>query len=513
MGALPEWCLPLPDAEAMRAIDRWAIDERGVPSLELMERAGIGVARAVEQLAPDGPVTVLCGKGNNGGDGLVAARLLRDAGREVDVLTAGPPEELKGDARENLLRLPGAPPVQMDFASADSSASVIIDALLGTGFAGEPRGAIAEAIDAANACGAPVVSVDVPSGVDASTGVVCAHAVRAAITVTFHAAKPGLWIHPGKAHAGEVRTLDIGIPRGAPTAADIGLIERSVLGLLPPRGSTSTKFSSGHVLIAGGSRGLTGAPRMAAHAAMRAGAGYVTACVPASVQTILATGGLPELMTRGLPEEDGSLAVGGVDAVLEAARRGGSLALGPGLGREPGAFALARELACHAPVPTVIDADGLNAHAGRLGELSRREAPTVLTPHAGELGRLLELPSEEIERERLRHARAAAELARAVVVLKGDDTLIADPTGSGVVAVSMGGSPALATAGTGDVLTGVIAALLAQGLPAFAAAAAGVQLHAAAGRVAARAVGAAEGVIASDVIAALPFARAEVGLP
>ncbi len=547
MGALPEWCLPLPDAEAMRAIDRWAIDEQGVPSLDLMERAGIGVARAVEQLAPDGPVTVLCGKGNNGGDGLVAARLLRDAGREVDVLTAGPPKELKGDARENLLRLPGAPPVRMDFASAGfsvsagSSASLgdagagesstigrpsaaggarplrcsaaIIDALLGTGFAGEPHGAIAEAIDAANACDAPVVSVDVPSGVDAATGVVCARAVRAAITVTFHAAKPGLWIHPGKAHAGEVRTLDIGIPRGAPTAADVGLIESAVLSLLPHRAPASTKFSSGHVLVVGGSRGLTGAPRMAAHAAMRAGAGYVTACVPASVQTILATGGLPELMTRGLPDEDGSLAVAGIDAVLEAAQRGGALALGPGLGRAPGALAFARELARRAPVPTVIDADGLNAHAGRLNDLAAREAPTVLTPHAGELGRLLELPSEEIERERLRHARAAARLAQAVVVLKGDDTLVADPTGSGVVAVSMGASPALATAGTGDVLTGVIAALLAQGLPAFAAAAAGVQLHAAAGRFAAQTAGSADGVIASDVIAALPFARAEVGQP
>jgi hydroxyethylthiazole kinase-like uncharacterized protein yjeF len=551
MGTVPEWCVPLPDAEAMRAVDRWAIDEMGVPSLELMERAGIGVARAVEQLAPDGPVTVLCGKGNNGGDGLVAARLLRDAGREVDILTAGPPRELKGDARENLLRLPGAPPVQMDFSSAGSSASVgahasagssvsmgdagagassasegpsvaggggllrrsavVIDALLGTGFAGEPRGAIAEAIDAANACDAPVVSVDVPSGVDASTGVVCARAVRAAITVTFHAAKPGLWIHPGKAHAGEVRTLDIGIPRGAPTAADIGLIESAVLSLLPHRAPSSTKFSSGHVLVAGGSRGLTGAPRMAAHAAMRSGAGYVTACVPASVQTILAAGGLPELMTRGLPDEDGSLTGAGVDGVLEAAQRGGALALGPGLG--PGAFAFALELARRAPVPTVIDADGLNAHAGRLSDLAAREAPTVLTPHAGELGRLLELSSEEIERERLRHVRAAAELAQAVVVLKGDDTLVVDPAGSGVVAVSMGGSPALATAGTGDVLTGVIAALLAQGLPAFAAAAAGVQLHAAAGRAAAQTVGSADSVIASDVIAALPSARVGVGRP
>jgi hydroxyethylthiazole kinase-like uncharacterized protein yjeF len=508
MGALPAWCTPLPGAEAMRAIDRWAIDEQGVPSLELMERAGIGVARAVEQLAPDGLVTVFCGKGNNGGDGLVAARLLRDAGREVDVLIAGPPEELKGDARENLLRLPGEPPVRL---RPVHDCAAIIDALLGTGFAGEPRGAIAEAIDAANARGAPVVSVDVPSGVDASTGVVRARAMRAAITVTFHAAKPGLWIHPGKAHAGEVRTLDIGIPRGAPTAADIGLIESAVLGLLPHRGAASTKFSSGHVLVAGGSRGLTGAPRMAAHAAMRAGAGYVTACVPASVQRVLATGGLPELMTHGLPEEDGSLTDAGVDAVLEAAQRGGALALGPGLGRKSGAFAFARELARRAPVPTVVDADGLNAHSGRLSELAAREAPTVLTPHAGELGRLLELSSEEIERERLRHVRAAAELARAVVVLKGDDTLIAAPTGTGVVAVSMGGSPALASAGTGDVLTGVIAALLAQGLPAFPAAAAGVQLHAAAGRAAAHAVGSADSVIASDVIAALPSARAGVG--
>jgi hydroxyethylthiazole kinase-like uncharacterized protein yjeF len=518
MGALPEWCLPLPDAEAMRAVDRWAIEEQGVPSLDLMERAGIGVARAVEQLALDGPVAVLCGKGNNGGDGLVAARLLREAGREVAVLTAGPPEELGGDARANLLRLPGEPPVQIDSGTAplgDGDRSgrrtpvAIVDALLGTGFAGEPRGTVAEAIDAANASGAPVVSVDVPSGVDASTGAVCARAVRATITVTFDAAKPGLWIHPGKAHAGEVRTIDIGIPRGAPAEAEVGLIDASVLRLLPRRGPSSTKFSSGHVLVSGGSRRLTGAPRMAAHAAMRAGAGYVTACVPDSLQGVLASGGLPELMTQGLPEEDGDLAAGAVEAVLQAARRGGALALGPGLGRSPGALAFARELARRASVATVIDADGLNAHAGRLGELAQREAPTVITPHAGELGRLLELPSAEIERERLRHVRAAAALARAVVVLKGDDTLIADPTGA--VAVSPGASPALATAGTGDVLTGVIAALLAQGLDPFAAAAAGVWLHAAAGRLAARAVGAAEGVLASDVIAALPSARTAGG--
>ncbi len=510
----------------MRDVDRWAIEERGVAGLDLMERAGAGVARAVERLAPDGPVTVVCGKGNNGGDGLVVARLLRDSGRHVTVVCVAPPGELSGDARANLERLSGDRPVRLsgavwqedteatrEPASAASAAvadpfgpdALVVDAVLGTGFQGEPHGAVAEAIDAVNGAGAPVVSVDVPSGVDASTGVVSGAAVRASVTVTFHAAKPGLWIHPGKAHAGEVQTIDIGIPRGAPAAVSVGLIAPSVREELPRREASSTKFTSGHVLVAGGSRGLTGAPRMTAEASMRAGAGYVTACVPASLQGVLAGGGTPEMMTRGLPDDDGALTVEGAAGVLEASARGGALALGPGLGRRAGAIAFARTLAGEADVAMVLDADGLNAHAGRLADLAARRAPTVLTPHAGELGRLLELDSSEVERERLRHVRAAAEQAAAVVVLKGDDTLIAEPAGS--VAVSPGGSPALATAGTGDVLTGVIAALLAQGLDAFTAAVAGVWLHAQAGREAARRLGAAEGVVASDVIAALPAAR------
>lgn len=523
MNALPDWLTPLPEAEQMRAIDRWAIEQRGVDGLALMERAGAGVTRAVERLAPDGPVGVVCGKGNNGGDGLVTARLLREAGREVRVVCVASPQELSGDAQVNLKRLPGDAPLRLDGTSwapggrarpaktgeaapALGQGAVLVDALLGTGFAGEPRGAVAEAIDAINGTCARVVSVDVPSGVDASTGVVCGAAVRASVTVTFHAAKPGLWIYPGKGYAGAVETIDIGIPRGAPVQASVGLIAPSVLGLLARRGPSSTKFASGHVLIVGGSRGLTGAPRMAAYACMRAGAGYVTACVPDSQQGIVAAGGTPEMMTRGLPDDDGGLTLEGLDGVLAAAGRGGALALGPGLGRSGGAFALARALARETPIAMVLDADGLNAHAGRLQELAQRDAPTVLTPHAGELGRLLELESSQIDSERLRHARAAAVQARAVVVLKGDDTLVAEP--SGRVAVSPGASPALATAGTGDVLTGVIAALLAQGLDAFAAGAAGVCLHAAAGREAARRQGAPEGVIASDVIAALPAALA-----
>lgn len=507
----------------MRGVDRWAIEDRGVASLDLMERAGAGVVRELERIWPDGPVTVVCGKGNNGGDGLVVARLLRESGREVRVVCAAPPEELSGDARANLQRLAGQAPLRLDgvpwsegerqtsgsgeHASGDvfAGASVVVDALLGTGFQGEPRGAVAEAIEAVGRSGAPVVSVDVPSGVDASTGAVSGAAVRASLTVTFHAGKPGLWIHPGKAHAGRVQTLDIGIPRGAPGTASIGLIAPSVLEQLPRRGAASTKFVSGHVLLAGGSRGLTGAPRMAAEASMRAGAGYVTACIPASLQGIFAAGGTPEIMSRGMPDEDGALTPDGVAQTLEASARGGALALGPGLGRAPASFDFARAVAGRAEVALVLDADGLNAHAGRLGDLAARSAPTVLTPHAGELARLVELDSAEIERERLRHARAASRQSAAVVVLKGDDTLIADPDGR--VAVSPGASPALATAGTGDVLTGVISAMLAQGLDAFSAAAAGVWMHAQAGRLAAGRVGAAEGVIASDVIAALPAAR------
>jgi len=244
---------------------------------------------------------------------------------------------------------------------------------------------------------------------------------------------------------------------------------------------------------------------MAAHASMRAGAGYVTACVPACLQDTIAAAAVPEVMTRALPDDGHGATAEGVGAVLEAAARGGALALGPGLGRREGAVALARALAREGGVPMVIDADGLNAHAGALDELAGRQAPTVLTPHAGELARLLESDSAQIERERLRHVRDAAARSDAVVVLKGDDTLIAEPGGR--VAVSPGASPALATAGTGDVLTGVIAALLAQGLEPFAAAAAGVWLHAAAGREAATRLGAVEGVIATDVIAALPAVR------
>jgi ADP-dependent NAD(P)H-hydrate dehydratase / NAD(P)H-hydrate epimerase len=525
---LPSWLEPLLDAETMRGTDRWAISERGVPGLELMENAGAAVTRVAERMAPDGPVTILCGKGNNGGDGLVVARMLRESGREVNVVCVGAPEEFAGDARTNLERLRGAAPLDLDgvpWADHGGSASaapagpgpaalltscaLVVDALLGTGFQGVPRGEVARAIDALDAAQPTVLSVDVPSGVDASSGETAGAAVRASVTVTFHAAKPGLWINPGKAHAGAVEVADIGIPRGAPGAPRVGLISEALLAELPRRGAGANKFSSGHVLLAGGSRGLTGAPTMAARASMRAGAGYVTVCVPSSVQETIASSGFPELMTRALdedPPDSGSIAEQSLEAVLEAAQRGGALALGPGLGRGAPAAAFARGVAREAPLPTVIDADGLNAHAGHLAELAARPSPTVLTPHAGELARLIGSDSHEIDAHRLEHVRAAATQAGAVVALKGDDTLVASP--EGIVAVSPGRAPGLATAGTGDVLTGVVAALLAGGLDAFTATAAGVLLHLLAGRLAARRVGAAEGVVAGDVIEALPAVRA-----
>jgi hydroxyethylthiazole kinase-like uncharacterized protein yjeF len=499
---LPAWLQGLPDPQRMRATDAWAIQERGIPGLELMERAGRGLADLVAEVAPDGPVAVACGKGNNGGDGYVAARLLRDGGRDVRALAVAPVDELQGDARANAERVEAVEPFAADRLEG---CAVAVDALLGTGFSGSPHGAVAQAIAALNAAALPVVAADVPSGVDAATGVVEGEAVRAVGTATFAAAKPGLWINPGKAHAGTVRVVDIGIPAGAPVdEPDVGLIDdAALLDLLPSRAAGWTKFTSGHVLVAGGARGLTGAPCLAAEAAQRAGAGYVTACVPATLETIFELR-LLEVMTRGLPDLDGAHTAAGVDEVLELARRGGALVVGPGIGRSDGAFAFARELVARADLAVVLDADGLNAHAGDLGALAGRAAPTILTPHEGELARLLAIDSVTVQARRLEHARAAAAAAQAIVVLKGDDTLVALP--DGVVAVSPGATGALATAGTGDVLSGVLAAMLARELEPFTAACAGVRLHARAGVHAAHEKGV-DGVVARDVIEALPFAR------
>jgi ADP-dependent NAD(P)H-hydrate dehydratase / NAD(P)H-hydrate epimerase len=500
--SLPRWLEPLLDAEQMRATDKWAIEERGVPSLDLMERAGEGLARVVSQYGPAGRIAIVCGKGNNGGDGFVAARLLRQAGRTVDLLTVWGPEWIDGDAKVMLGRMsgPGPEPFAPDRLSR---ANTIVDALLGTGVQGAPREPADAVIAAINAAGKRVVAADVPSGVDASTGEVEGEAVRAVATATFHRAKPGLWIAPGKAHSGDVHVIDIGIPRGAPGRPECGLIGGGVLRDLPRRGSGSTKFSSGNVFILGGSSGLTGAPSMSALAAMRTGAGYVTVGAPASLELSF-TVRLLEAMMVGLPDTGGALNEEAAGPALKAIKRADAVVLGPGLSKKPGARAFALEMFERIDVPLVIDADGLNALAGVFPEdLPMRPWPTVLTPHAGELGRLLDVDSAEVSRHRLAHARAAAAKAKAFVVLKGDDTLVVSP--SGMTAVSRGAAPGLATAGTGDVLSGVIGAMLAKGLAPAHAACAGVYAHVRAGQIAAAPHGP-DGVIASDVIHALPAA-------
>jgi NAD(P)H-hydrate epimerase len=507
--ALPDWLDPLYTAEEMRAVDKWAIEEQGVPSLDLMERAGIGLARLTVERAERGkPIRIVVGKGNNGGDGLVVARLLREEGREVDVLITGDPADLKGDARANLERLPGAGPEPFDASRLDGSGA-IVDAMLGTGFEGEPREPVKGAIAAINeqaAAGVPVIACDVPSGVNATTGEIEGDAVRADATGTFHGPKIGLHVAPGTLHAGEDRVVEIGIPRGAPQPRVAGLIAPRARELVPHRPRDGSKFKSGVVVIAGGSKGLTGAPTMVALAAQRTGAGYVQVAVPRSAEQALELR-LLEAMTKGMPEnEDGMHVARGASPVAEMAERAGAVVLGPGLGKGDGPAGFARALVRATDKPLVVDADGLNAFAGRVEELAERDQPTILTPHAGELGRLLEEDSSEIERRRLHHAREAAKRSGCVVLLKGDDTIVAQPGEDSPSAISPGATPALATAGTGDVLSGIVGALLAKGLSAFEAAATGTLIHAYAGIEAARRIGGADHVVAGDVIDSIPHA-------
>ncbi len=415
--SLPDWLDPIYEAQEMRAADAYAIERAGVPSLDLMERAGAALARGVAKRAGDGPIRIVIGKGNNGGDGLVAARLLREEGREVDVLALGALEELHGDAGENLERLPAPPPGPFEASMLDGSGA-IVDAMLGTGFEGEPREPVRSAIDAINAARAPVIACDVPSGVNASSGEVEGEAVRADATITFHGSKVGLQVAPGAVHAGSVEVAEIGIPPGAPGGERAGLISSRSLELIPPRTREGTKFSSGTLVIAAGSRGLTGAPTMVALSAQRTGAGYVQVAIPASGEQALELR-LLEAMTIGMPDEDGHHTEAGAERVVEAAERAGAVVLGPGLGRQDGAQAFARELGRTLEKPLLIDADGLNAHAGRLDLLAERRAPTVLTPHEGELGRLLERDSSEIAAHRLASAREAAARSRSDSVAEG----------------------------------------------------------------------------------------------
>jgi hydroxyethylthiazole kinase-like uncharacterized protein yjeF len=460
---LTDFLRPLYTAAEMRAAEeRYPDYPDTIP--ELMERAGRAVADAVLQRYPAAQtVRAVCGKGSNGGDGRVALRLLADAGR---------------DAAED------------DLAAAD----LIVDALFGTGFHGAPRPEAAGQIQAMNLAGVPVVSVDIPSGVDASTGEVAGEAVHADVTVTFHAPKVGLHVAPGRIHAGDVVVVDIGL-EDLPTAHR--LVDDAVRGLVPAKHDGDNKYTAGGVLVVGGSRGLTGAACLAASAAFRADAGYVTVAAPASSLPVLEQR-LLEVVKRPLPEDgDGRVAADAVDAVLAAAERMRAVALGPGLGRSDGTRAVVRRLLAELEVPVVVDADAL-------WELEpvERGAPTILTPHEGELARLLGETSGWVAAHRLEALARAVERFNCIVLLKGADTLIGAP-GAETLVVSAN-VPALAVAGTGDVLTGITAAFLAKGVEPRLATAAAAVVH----RRAARLTGKARGLVAGDVVEALPDALA-----
>jgi ADP-dependent NAD(P)H-hydrate dehydratase / NAD(P)H-hydrate epimerase len=440
------------------------------PLEELMERAGNAVAELVLRQFP-GRVTVVCGSGSNGGDGKVCARILRERGRDVHVVDG------VGDL--------GGP-------------DVIVDALFGIGLRDAPREDAARMIELMNASDRPVVAVDVPSGVNASTGEVPGAVVDAAATVTFGAAKVGLAIAPGRSHAGAVHIAPIGL---RPREHEHALVPASALLEVPRKRADSTKYSAGSVLVVGGSRGLTGAPMLAALAAFRADAGYVAVAAPESTLPVLETA-LLEVVKRPLPEDSsGRLLPRSSDAILEAAEKADAVAIGPGLGRSDGTVELVRILLEQLELPVVLDADAL----WQL-EPFARAAPTVLTPHSGELARLIGLESRDVDAHRLDAARRTASRYGAIVLLKGAGTIVASPR-EGVLVAGYG-TPALATAGTGDVLTGIVAAFLAKGMDARLAAGAAAVAHG----VAAELVDPQPGTIASDLLPALQRALAGHGL-
>jgi len=436
---------------------------------ELMVKAGTATAEAAMRRFPEARAfTVVCGGGSNGGDGLVAVDVLRAQGREVLVV------EAKGDEREL-----GSP-------------DVIVDALFGTGFSGEPRADAAALIEQMNSVGVPIVSVDIASGVDASTGEIAGSAVKAALTVTFYARKAGHVVAPGRFHRGELEIADIGLS-GGETACR--LATPGILGLVPRKQEGDTKFSAGSVLVVGGSPGFSGAVCLAGEAAFRADAGYVTVVVPRSLLPPVELR-LLEAVKRPAPEdENGHLTVEALKLVAELESRAQALALGPGIGRSQGTREFVRELLKRTTLPAVVDADALfELKPGKW------RSPVVLTPHAGELARLLGKESAWVNAHRLAAARECAERFSAVTLLKGADTIVASP--SGEVLICEEGTPALATAGSGDVLTGVIATFLAKDLEPGLAAAAAAVAH---GR-AAQLIEPQTGVVAGDLLRSLPLA-------
>lgn len=500
-------------AEQIRAIDRAAV-ELGLPSVVLMENAGLAVMHAVveiaEALGDDPSVLVVAGKGNNGGDGLVVARHLSNHGYDVAVALLCTGEELKGDAAVNYAAARGYGVELLEdcqgqeLMRAIAGADLLVDAILGTGVSGDVTGRAREALDLINDRQAPVVAVDLPSGINADTGAVCGAAVRALVTVTFGLPKVGNVVYPGAAYGGELRVADISLP---PAALEDAAIQTSLLtpqvaeSALPPRWPDMHKGDAGRVLVVAGSRGYTGAATLAAMGALRAGAGLVYLAAPASLNMILETK-CTEAITLPQPETDvASLARAAADELVAVASQCNAVVLGPGLSRHPETAELVGELVRRVEVPLVIDADGLNclADVGPL-VLGERPGPTVITPHPGELGRLLGDSVAEVQVDRLARARRAAAALDVLTVLKGAGTIVARPDGEAWINTT--GSSALATGGTGDVLAGMQGAFVAGGSTPEEASLAAVYYHGLAGDLAAKHTNERH-VIASDLLAAL----------
>lgn len=508
-------------AAQMREYDRRAIEEIGLPGALLMENAGRAAAAELQRSFGDcfpGPVLVLAGKGNNGGDGYVVARTLLAAGWQVRTLVLANADAIIGDAALHLQLLQRcggevafvASELEFNLLLRQVDARLIVDALLGTGLTSEVQGLYARAIDWINGRNLPVLALDIPSGVDASNGRIHGRAVQARVTVSFASAKLGQVLHPGAGCCGRLEVVDIGLPPGTPLPAGERhtLVDaRVAAALLPPRPVTGHKGTFGHLLVVGGCRGKSGALALSAAGGLRSGAGLVTAAGPASLQPVLAQQ-LLEVMTEPLAEVDGNLSLQALPALQQLWQDKAALALGPGLGQSDEARALARRLVADCPLPLVLDADGLNALGSESGLLlERSDRATVLTPHPGEMSRLCGLTIAGIEADRIAIARSFARRYQVVLVLKGARSLIATPQGE--VFVNASGNPGLASGGTGDVLTGLIAGLLAQGLAAADAAMLGVYLHGLAAERLSRQQGVA-GLAASDLARELPAARHEL---
>lgn len=505
-------------AAEMAVMDRQATEQYGIPSLTLMENAGRLVSETAIDMLGDPRhrrIAIFCGKGNNGGDGLVAARHLAGKGAEVSLFILGSFQDLKADPGANLqaagragLSVVAIPDSQALAAAGKAAvgAALLIDALLGTGFTPPLKGLYAEAVTLLNSLGPPILAVDVPSGVSSDSGILPQTAIKADRTVTFGLPKVGQFLFPAAEAYGPLYLGDIGfpVPLQEKISASHRLITRDhVRSLLPPRSRTSHKGMFGHTLLLAGSWGLAGASILAARGALRAGSGLVTVALPESQSTAVLDS-LPEAMILPLPETGrGTSSEQASATVLEALSGKRVVALGPGLSRHPETVRLVRDLIPHVRLPMVIDADGLNAVADAPSVLLENRSEIVITPHPGELARLLGLTSAEVQEHRIELSQEFSKKYGVVVVLKGAGTLVATPAGD--VYLNASGNPGMASAGMGDVLTGVIAAFIAQGLPILDAAVAGTYLHGSAGDLAAAQIGP-WGFLAGEVADLLPAA-------